>query len=134
MIRVIYGSKGMGKTRRLVSMANEAAESRHGNVVFIDKDNDHMYELLREVRFINALDYNIDGPKMFTGFLSGIAAQDFDLEFIFINSFKKVVRHKLDELEGLFTFLDAFSDRQKLNIVISISDEAAPPGFIEKYI
>lgn len=134
MIDIIYGPKGMGKTKQLVRMANEAVQLRHGNVVFIDKDNDHMYELAREVRFINAFDYSIDGPKMLTGFLSGIAAQDFDLEHIFINSFKKVVRHDIAELSGLFEFLDAFSQRQKLNITISISAESDPPQFLRKYI
>ena len=45
MIQIIAGEKGVGKTKRLIEMANEAGKTSNGHVVFIDDDNRHMYDL-----------------------------------------------------------------------------------------
>ena len=134
MIKVLYGPKGIGKSRRLLAMANDSYTERGENSVFIDKDSDRMYALDRNIRFINSSDFSIDGPKMFSGFLSGIAAQDFDLEAIYINSFMAVVHHPLAELKGMFEFLDDFSRRCKVDLIISLSSETDAPEFVKPYL
>lgn len=133
MISILYGSKGTGKSRRLISCANEAHAKREENSVFIDNDDDRMYLLDRGIRFINAAEYHIDGPKMFTGFLCGIAAQDFDLEAIYINSFAKIVKHPLPSLEEMFGFLEKFCTERNVKLYISISGDGELPDFLKKY-
>ncbi|MBR0157141.1 MAG: hypothetical protein IJM20_06460 [Clostridia bacterium] len=130
LIRIIYGKKGTGKSRRLISLANEAHEKNEENAVFIDNDGDRMYMLNRNIRFINAGEFRIDGPKMFTGFLSGIAAQDYDLQAIYINSFMKIVKHPLENLEEMFAFLRDFSEKQHVDLIISISGEGELPAYL----
>ncbi|MBR5948752.1 MAG: hypothetical protein IKZ82_08940, partial [Clostridia bacterium] len=98
MVSILFGCKGTGKSRRIIELANEAYTQRSENAVFIDCDDDRMYLLPRDIRFINASEYIIDGPKMFSGFISGIAAQDFDLQAIYINSFMKIVKHPIETL------------------------------------
>lgn len=134
LIHIIYGKKGTGKSRKLISIANEAYETKDENAVFIDNDEDRMYMLNRNIRFINAHEFCIDGPKMFTGFLSGIAAQDYDLQAIYINSFMKIVRHPLTDLEQMFAFLRDFSERTKIELYISISAEGELPESLAGYI
>lgn len=134
MISILYGSKGTGKSRRLISMANEAHTERDENSIFIDNDDDRMFMLNRDIRFINASEYMIDGPKMFTGFLSGCAAQDYDLQAIYINSFVKIVKHPIDSLEQMFAFLDRFSQRKGIRLVISVSGDGELPPFLRKYL
>lgn len=104
LLHILYGKKGTGKSRRLIAEANRNHVECGENSVFIDKDGDRMYELNRGIRFINASDFCIDGPKMFTGFVCGIAAQDYDLRAIYINSFMKVVKHSPEGLFGMFDF------------------------------
>ncbi len=134
MIKVIYGSQGVGKSRQLCQLANERLTIAQGSIVFIDKDDDHMYDLNREIRFINAAEYHIDGPKMFSGFIAGIAAQDFDLEAIYINGFAKLIKHAICSLEGMFAFLDEFAERSGIDLVISINAGEEPlPKFMVKY-
>ncbi|MBR4636976.1 MAG: hypothetical protein IKO51_11580 [Clostridia bacterium] len=133
MINILFGSKGTGKSRRLISMANEAHNERDENSIFIDNDDDRMFMLERDIRFINASEFMIDGPKMFTGFLSGCAAQDYDLQAIYINSFMKIVKHPIESLEQMFVFLDNFSERKGIRLVISISGDGELPAFLEKY-
>jgi hypothetical protein len=130
LIRIIYGKKGTGKSRRLISLANEAHEKNEENAVFIDNDGDRMYMLNRNIRFINAGEFRIDGPKMFTGFLSGIADQDYDLQAIYINSFMKIVKHPLENLEEMFAFLRDFSEKQHVDLIISISGEGELPAYL----
>ena len=54
MIRIIYGKKGSGKTKKIIDAANEAVKYSTGELVFIDDDNRYMYDLRHEIRFVNA--------------------------------------------------------------------------------
>ena len=135
LIRVIFGEKGTGKTKRIIDMANESINTAKGSVVFIDNDNQYMFELKHSIRFVDASESHINGPKMFYGFLVGIAAQDFDLEYLFIDGFLKIVHHPLETLEGLFAELAKFADRTDVKLIISISgNEADAPEFIKPYM
>ena len=60
MIQVILGNKGSGKTVKLISLANDALKEEKGNIFFIDSHNRHMYDLQREIRFVNASEYGVD--------------------------------------------------------------------------
>lgn len=134
MIKVIYGNKGMGKSRRLCSEANERFDSASGTVIFIDKDNDHMYDLNRNIRFINAAEYGVTSKQMFMGFIAGIAAGDFDLQALFINGFVKLVHEPAAALEDMFEYLDGFCAAHNVDITISITADNAPcPEFMQKY-
>ena len=93
-----------------------------------------MYELNRGIRFINASDFCIDGPKMFTGFVCGIAAQDYDLRAIYINSFMKVVKHSPEGLFGMFDFLRELSEKTNIELYISISSENEAPDYLKAFI
>lgn len=134
MIYVIGGITGSGKTKQLIEMANESVQSAKGTVVFISDGNQYMYDLKRDIRHIDAKEYQINGPKMFFGFLSGIAAQDFDLECIYIDNFLKIVGHPLESLEGLFKDLQEFSKKANIRIIISASYSEDEPEFIKKYL
>jgi len=134
LIQLIFGEKGSGKTKKILDLANSAAEKAKGSVVFIDEDDRYMYDLNLSVRFINASEYGITGPKMFYGFLCGISASDHDLECIVIDSFMRLVHHDLETLKELFDQLASFSDAHGIRLVISLS--CAPeqlPKFLGAY-
>lgn len=134
LIQIIHGAKGTGKTLRMFTLANESADSAKGNCVFVASGKNATYNLKHAIRFIDATEYGIRGPKMFAGFLFGIAAQDFDLEYIFIDGFTKIVGHPLCELEQLFEYLDAFSEKRDIKLIISISAEDSEfPDYLKKY-
>lgn len=135
LIRVIFGERGTGKTKRIIDMANEAVKTANGSIVFIDSDNQYMFDLKHSIRFIDASEFHIDGPKMFYGFVSGIAAQDFDLEYIFIDGFVNIVHHPVETLKEFFSELEAFAKRSDFKIVLSIGgDECNAPEFIKPYL
>ncbi len=121
MIGVIFGEKGTGKTKRILDMANKSAKEAKGSLVFIDSDNSYMYDLATNIRFINATEYGIVTPKMLYGFLCGVAAMDFDLEYLFIDGYIAIAHHPLDTLEQHFTELYEFSRQRNFNIIISVN-------------
>ena len=134
MISVFYGPKGMGKSRRLIETASRAYRDGEEDAVFIDNDTDRMFMLDRGIRFINASEYSIDGPKMFSGFLCGLAAQDYDLQAIYINSFVKIVKHPVSSLEEMFGFLEEFSEKHSIKLYLCVSGTTEPPEFLKPYI
>ena len=80
MIQIISGVKGKGKTKFLIQKANEAVKAANGSVVYLDKNNKHMYELSNRIRLINVGDFPIDTYDAFIGFICGLISQDRDLE------------------------------------------------------
>lgn len=121
LIQLVFGEKGSGKTKKILEIANQAAEDAKGSIVFIDEDERYMHDLNLSIRFINASEYAVSGPKMFYGFLCGIAASDHDLECIVIDGFMRIVRHDLQSLEGLFDQLKHFSEAYGIRLVLSLS-------------
>ena len=134
MIQLIFGEKGSGKTKKILEIANQSAEQAKGSVVFIDEDDRYMYDLNLSVRFINATEYALSGPKMFYGFLCGIAASDHDLECIVIDSFMHLIHHDLDSLKEMFEQMEAFSEAHQIKLVLSLSCSPEQlPEFLKAY-
>ena len=131
LIGVIFGKKGSGKTKQILNHANETAKTAKGSIVFIDDDNSYMFELASSIRFINASDYEIRSSKMLYGFICGIAAQDHDLECIYIDGFKSYIHHSLEDLKGFFQALSRFSDKTGTNVVLSISGSEELPDYLK---
>lgn len=134
MLRILYGEKGAGKSKKIIDEANGRLDKAKGTIVFVDDDKRNSREVSYQIRFIDASEYSIDSPKMFYGFLCGLAAQDFDLEAIYIDGFLKIVRYDLSSLEELFVNLERFSSKFNVDVTISINgSEADAPAFIQQY-
>ena len=135
MIKVIYGRKGSGKTKRIIDMANMAVKEHDGDLVFIDDDNRYMFDLRHEIRFINATEYQVISPDMFLGFLSGIVATNYDMSLLFIDGFLRIVQANIGDLGDFFARLDAMAQQHNLTVIISCSgDPEAAPDFLHPYI
>ena len=120
MIDIIAGSKGKGKTKILIQRANDDIKSTHGTIVYIDKNNKHMYELSNKIRLIVVTEYGIEDTDMFLGFIAGIISQDHDLDTIYLDSFLTIAFVQ-DNLEYALDKLDKISKKFDVNFVISVS-------------
>ncbi|MDY6073063.1 MAG: hypothetical protein SPI49_03075 [Eubacteriales bacterium] len=135
MIQVIAGKKGSGKTKRILGKANEASKDPSKIVIFIDDDNRYMYDLEREVRFVDAGEYDIVDDKMLLGFLSGVLTQNYDITHICIDAFKKLIKIDLSQSEWFFTRLEKLSEDSNVTFILSISEfPEILPEYIKKYI
>lgn len=128
MIQIISGKKGKGKTKHLIDKANADVKQAHGNVVYLDKNSKHMYELSNKIRLINVSDYNIETSDGFIGFIAGIISQDHDLDIMFLDSFLKVSCMEGKDITGVIDKLDAMGKKFDVTFVLSVSlDEAELP-------
>ena len=121
MIQLIVGEKGKGKTKIILDKANETAASTEGNVVFVDKDNSHMYELKNNIRLIESMEYSISNADEFAGFVAGIISADHDLQQLFIDRLLKVANIEEAQAEALIRKIDALATKYDVNCVVSVS-------------
>lgn len=122
MVELIAGEKGKGKTKMLMAKANNDIKITGGNIVYLDKNNKHMYELSNRIRLINVPDYNIHSSDMFIGFLYGIASQDHDLDRMFLDNFMSIsCIESVEEAERLVKELVIISDKFEIDFLIGIA-------------
>jgi len=124
MVQIIAGEKGKGKTKILLDKANTDIKTAKGTIVYLDKDNQHMFELNNKIRLINVREYNIESAAEFVGFISGILSQDSDLEKIYLDSFLKVACVKAEDADPYIEKLNMISEKFKLDIVVSFSQNS----------
>lgn len=85
MIDIIAGAKGKGKTKILIQQVNDDIKLTKGTIVYLDKNNKHMYELSNQIRLIVVPEFNVTDTDMFLGFIAGIISQDHDLDKIYLD-------------------------------------------------
>ncbi len=135
MIKIIYGAKGTGKTKQLIDAANAAVEKAKGHLIFITDTKRGMYDLAREVRFIDVSEYQIAGEKALASFIAGVIAGNHDNEYVFIDGAVRVAGKPAKEMAEFFTVLDKIADEGGLTITISVSAaEEELPDFVKKYL
>ncbi len=74
MVTLLIGKKGTGKTKKLISLANEAVAASTGNVVVIGKGSKLTYDVTHKARLIDTEQYLISGYDIFS-VLSAVSAQ-----------------------------------------------------------
>lgn len=137
MIQIISGTKGSGKSKQLIDIANEALAKESGFVVFIDDDKRYMYDLKREIRFVDATDYKAFSgysAETFLAFVSGMLAANFDITLVCIDGLLKLTNAQPEALESFFVQLNQISENHSCNFVVAMSAETEKlPESIRKY-
>jgi hypothetical protein len=121
MIQLIIGEKGKGKTKVLLDRANQEVKNASGNIVYLDKSTQHMYELNNKVRLIDVTGFPISNSDEFVGFICGIISQDHDLEQMYLDSFLKITKLEGQDVTAVLNKLTAISEQFKVDFIISIS-------------
>lgn len=135
MIKIICGPKGSGKTKRIIDKANENVEIAKGHMIFITDTKRYMYDLRREVRFIDVSDYRIAGEDALCGFIEGAIAGNYDNEYIYVDGVARIAGKDLKDMAQLFYMLEKISEQRGLEIWITCScAEADLPEFAKKYL
>jgi len=124
MIKVIVGSKGSGKTARLVDDLNMQAISDATNVVCIEAGRRLDRMVKYKIRLVDITEYPVKGYRELLSFIAGISAKDYDLTHVYIDSIGKVADDPdLSNLEVFLRDLDAFAEKDSFNVMIILSAE-----------
>lgn len=135
MIKIIYGRKGTGKTKQLIDAANSNAKAAKGLSVFITDNKRCMYDVDRNIRFIDVADWAIAGEDALCGFVKGVAACNSDHEYIYIDGVARIAGKDIKELAGIFYMLDKISAENEITIILTCScAEEELPDFVKKYV
>lgn len=142
MVQLIVGKKGKGKTKQLLDKVNSEVKEISGNIVYLDKSSQHMYELNNKVRLIDVSQCSIENSSEFIGFVCGIMSQDHDLQQMYFDSFLKISclenggTVKQEDLTAAIEKLEKLSKSFEVDFVLSVSmDETElPEGLKEKVL
>ena len=135
MIKVIYGAKGTGKTKMMIDAANAAVKDAKGHLIFLTDSKRGMYDLEREVRFIDTSEYDIAGEAALCGFIKGVIAGNYDNEYVFIDGVVRIAGKPVAELAAFFYMLEKVGKSSDVTITVSISaTKEELPDFVTKYL
>lgn len=135
MIKIIVGSKGSGKTKRIIDAANEAIESAKGHLIFITDTKRYMYDLKRQIRFIDVSDYSVAGEDALCGFIKGTVAGSYDNEYVFVDGITRITGKAVKDMAQIFYMLEKLSEFRNLKIYLTCScAEEELPEFAKKYL
>ena len=135
MIKIICGLKGSGKTKKIIDAANNSAEGAKGNLTFVTETKRYMYDLKRQIRFIDVTDYSIAGEDALCGFIKGIVAGNYDNEFIFVDGITRITGKQVKDMAQIFYMLEKIAQMRELNIYLTCScAEEDLPEFTKKYL
>lgn len=132
MVKLIYGPKGTGKTKLIIDEANTAAEKAKGNVIFISKSKTYSVNINFDVKCVYTDEYAINSVDSFRGFINGVAAANYDIEYIFIDGVARITNAEIDQLEEFFNAAAKLTD---INFVVTVSAEKEQlPEFLRKFV
>jgi len=122
MVKLIMGLQGSGKTKKLVELVEKAIGEEDGDVVCIERKLTLTYDIPREVRLVDASQYNINSFVFLKGFISGLHSANYDMTHIFIDSVLRIVNSKLDEdAVDFFEWCEDFGKRENVKFTITVS-------------
>ena len=130
------GLKGTGKTKTLVDLVRVAVDEEQGDVVCIEKDKNLTYDIPYQARLVHASEYGISNMERMAGFISGLAAGNYDITHVFIDNLYKIIGQPDDAVLAQFlAWLDQFGEAQQIVFTVTVS--ADPEGYgdaIKKYL
>jgi hypothetical protein len=122
MVKLVIGHKGSGKTKQMIEMANDMADTSHGSVYFINKDHRLMYDLTYRIRITCMEDFpHITNSDEYIGFIYGIISSDSDIDTIFIDGILKHADVSLGNLPEFVERLKKISENYELDFIVSLS-------------
>ena len=126
MIKLICGEKGAGKTKKILDMANDTAQTSKGSVVFLDKDDSHKLGLSYKVRLNDMSEWRVSSDNELVAFIKGMLATNYDITDIFVDSSLKICCGDVDAFAAILPQLEAITADVNLVMTVSIAVETCP--------
>ncbi len=135
MVQLIVGNKGKGKTKCLLNKVNTEVKNILGNVVFLDRNTKHMFELNNKVRLIVVPEFMVENSDEFIGFVSGVISQDHDLQQMYFDGFLSIACLEGKDITATIEKLDKLSEKFNVDFILSVSmDESELPEAVKSKV
>ena len=132
MIKVVYGNKGIGKTKYLIASANDFYDNSNGDVVFINRGISHITNLKHQIRYVNISDFPIKTLEQLLSFMCGLIAQNYDSKAIYVDALSNYeIDH--EQYDYFFDQVKTLSKKFDTQFIFSISgDISGIPEYVHK--
>jgi predicted ATP-dependent serine protease len=120
MIRVLAGEKGTGKTKKMLSLANELLTQSKGHIVYISNNSESMFELNSSIRLVDVSQFPISTIDSFIGFLYGVISEDYDIESIFIDNLSTILNEDGDGIQRFFDIAREVAHKYNITLYVSM--------------
>ena len=132
MIKLFIGGKGSGKTKTLIELTNNAAQTSNGSVVCIEKGDKLKHEITYKARLIDTDAFAVNDAVSLYGFIAGILASNSDITDIFVDSSLKICGNDVAAFEAMLPKLEKIAENVNVVMSASIAVEEVPEG-VKKY-
>lgn len=134
MVKLIVGKKGTGKTKMLIEQVNAAAEASKGCVICIEKGLTLDKDITHKVRLVNTDSYKVDNAAALYGFVAGVAASNYDITDIYLDSTLRICGD-VASMEAFLLKVDALTADTNINFTATVSMATEElPASLAKFI
>ncbi len=124
MIEFVYGSKGSGKTKKMIDMANTALETCEGDIIFLNDRDKYRVKVDTKIRFTNLEEFGINGTDQLYGFISGVIAENYDVKIVFIDNTLRLIDYQTpDDICKIVQKIQQLTEKHDIKFVLSLSCE-----------
>ncbi|HEY5557669.1 hypothetical protein [Acetobacterium sp.] len=136
MIEFVYGSKGSGKTKKMIDMANTDLESCKGDIIFINDRDKYRVKVDTKIRFTNLEEYGIVGSGELAGFISGVISENYDVKIMYVDNLLRIIDAKTPaDVCVIVEKLQLINKNHDIKFVLSLScDESELPPCVTNLI
>ena len=133
MITLLTGTKGSGKTKKLLALIEEAAAASAGNVICVEQKEALRYDVKTSVRLVSTDYYGVQGFDAFYGLLAGLCAGDHDITDILVDATLRIGSRDMDELAAFLAKVDKLAAEAdtKFTFTVSTETENIPASVLE---
>ena len=133
MIKILIGGKGSGKTKTLIELTNNAAETSKGSVICIEKGDKLTHEITYKARLVDSDYYLVNDAEALFGFIAGILASNSDITDIYVDAVLKICAGDVDAFAAILPKLAKLTEGVNLVMSASIPVEECPEA-IKAYV
>ena len=126
MIKILIGGKGSGKTKTLIELTNNAAETSKGSVICIEKGDKLTHEITYKARLVDSDYYLVNDAQALCGFIAGILASNSDITDIYVDAVLKICANDVDAFTAILPKLAKLTEGVNLVMSASIPVEECP--------
>ena len=126
MIKILIGGKGSGKTKTLIELTNNAAETSKGSVICIEKGDKLTHEITYKARLVDSDYYLVNDAEALFGFIAGILASNSDITDIYVDAVLKICAGDVDAFAAILPKLAKLTEGVNLVMSASIPVEECP--------
>ncbi|MBQ6020618.1 MAG: hypothetical protein IJL26_10635 [Clostridia bacterium] len=133
MVKLLIGTKGSGKTKRLIDEVNKALATTKGNVVCIEKNKVLSYNVNYQARLVTTDDYGISGYPMLYGLLCGLCSGNHDITDVLVDATLRIGSRDPQETAAFLKRVSELSTMAETDFVftLSINEEELPAEVFE---